>query len=917
VRIFMRIATVVTIMTLLLLSSSFSTAMRDFGPASRTGWAASARASEASIADAAAFSLLAQPAGSTPCLKAELVFLVDQSGSMGGLAAGSASAQMNDPRGIRFFGPLFAMRWLGNRYLASRNIPNQQPVAFSMAVVNFGSKAEVGLDWTTLTPTGSTGWQATKDELERKLAPGRLATSNLGATNHLSAFEKAVELFSQRGPIQTGCPRRTVILLTDGEPNVDVPGFTVEGHLTSIQDLVRQKMPPPDYQIFITGINDPTAPGSWSGVEQKWKEISGDMPGQANPHTQLVSQPDEISARFSNLFYELSTTEAVPPPPPPDFIMPPYQQEVNFVLFKRGDPNNEHLEVSDDIGPITPDRKDMEVEIEGANEPIETIRIRRPVPGYWHYRITGTSNDLRINYFGIPAGAELKAPVGNSAQQYARTQIVFQLVGGDSKPLPEYTDPRYTIQLTATVQSGVRSVPVTMRRTSQQTFTADFVPTEAGEHRLAVLGITKDIANNQVDVVNGEVGSFIVSPVQLKRIGDIGGNTNACGALQQGEPVNLAYAMQRADGTNVVASIPVRWHVTAQAAGQQWDVPMLGPDANGVYSGTFASSVSGPHEMVIEASVLQPATGQEQQALSERATFDTVPTQLLAFDLVQPTAGTTTFLGRKLGLQWLPPFFTAESPPLAVDAKLVAAGNGNTTSPASGTEMDATTVTTNPASLLGVTVKEVLTGKEVGQVNGLRWTGEGGEYSASVTGLAPGRYQLSIQPASGPTLRCGFAWTAAGPASRLREFEVVEDPLLNYVWIPYAILLLVVAVLLVGFLIGRIYAPQGSLLILQTNGEPLLGGSYPLGSRLFNRKHVIKDKAIPAVAGVSRIEAWTKRDWFRAGSRGKGGQQQGRPKRVMVKIYPTGGNPWNETELQQQTGQVELPRRHKLTYRDK
>ena len=170
------------------------------------------------LASASAFFLMVQSAipgvfaAPSTCNELQLIFLVDQSGSMRGNASHPVA---NDPLNLRFVGPEHAVERLG--ILRYTQYPT---MTVRFALVNFGTTAETGIDWTSITGASDADCAQQWATLKKVLAPGKWDTADMGNTNFLAAFEKAGELF-KRLPQQIGnCPTRAVIVLTDGRPQL-------------------------------------------------------------------------------------------------------------------------------------------------------------------------------------------------------------------------------------------------------------------------------------------------------------------------------------------------------------------------------------------------------------------------------------------------------------------------------------------------------------------------------------------------------------------------------------------------------------------------------------------------------------------------------------------------------------------------
>ena len=825
--------------------------------------------------------LLWSPAGAAPltqssspqCQQIEIVFLVDQSGSMGGDRAGSTDHPVpNDPLSLRFYGPVFSMRWLGNEYLVSRGIPGRPQVTFNVAVVNFGDSPLVALDWTALTPKDRTSWKDMEKALEQKLAPGPLATSNLGNTNFYEAFRQVADLFDQRGPQQAGCPRRVVVLLTDGEPWTSADGFTVDGHMRSVSDLVKTRMSPPDYRFFVTGINDPARPGAWTHMAPLWESLAQDKANLTPRQVELTTNPDQIAERLNRILLDLEQEGTPPPPPPPygkPFAVPCYQQEVDVVFFKRN--QNEHLSVRDEIGPVVPSRTDEEVELIGYDEPIETLRIRHPLPGKWVLETTANRADAMINFFKIPTAADFRPPGGGVVPlQYTHTKVEFQLVDSDQKPLPEYTDPTCQIQITATISSGGRQWPISLRRGSQHTFTADFVPVEVGKHSVTVQGMAYDKDGKLSDVINGTIGDFVVARSTMKLLAAPDSPANGCPGPQQALALSVSYGLRGPDDQIVLTDIPIRWDGSLSAPDYTDSFALKGPGASGVYSATLAPKSKGPHQMHLAAMLLEPIGGKEQKILDTGFSFDVAPTEPLTATLVSPQPGASASVGRSLHLQWMPPFIRLEPESLPVEVSFSRVSDGKAADP--------TAVTSAAAEqLLLLEVRNATNGQPVSGMPMLRPTGKPGQFRTELTGLDTGKFILTVRPNPAVALQCGFAWAISEPLNA--EIDRISDPRLKII---YVVLGLIAAVVL--FLLGRWFAStrhacSGWLVILDAQGERIAGGMLQIEGR---NHRVFRN--MPQEVGARRIEVKSRKGWEKE-------------HRIEVQLWPLDGPPWDPFEM--------------------
>ncbi|NJN66800.1 MAG: VWA domain-containing protein [Chloroflexaceae bacterium] len=775
---------------------------------------------------------------SSACHEIELVFIIDQSGSMGGSISHPTP---NDPQGFRFSGPKFAVDLVGRQYLtfASQNIPGETPSTFHIAVVYFGDQAQTVMPWSTLAPKDNPSWQALRNPLLAKIS----SSDNLGETNFLRAFDEAANLFNQRPPPVGGCPQRAVMVLTDGEPAVsDDPAFSVDSHMSTLETKF-----PPDYRIYVTAVNDPGSP-YWSRVSSYWERISHDDPSLPLRRTALIGRQDDINARFTQILLDLAGQAPRPNVPLGRYVVPPYLQELCLVLYKQD--AAEHLDISDLHGTRL-SHNPPGVDVSGYDDLIESLCVQSPKPGEWNVQTTSGRADVRIHAFPILTAGRLTSPK-TSTLQYQKTTIAFQLVDSQQVPLPDYpAEPHYQLTITATVQAAGRvwdisnpqpvkpqvSRPVTDTR---QAYETTFIPVESGTHEVHVHALSHDIDGKTISVMKGKIGDFFVDPVTLQVLSDPT-SPGRCPNPQQGLPMEFAYRLQDPASQPVTTDIPLRW--TAEVGGGGAPVSLsMQPVSTGVYSTTFFPQSSGPYTMQVTTMLQEPIGGTEQQIFARDYAFEVKPTQKVALTLAHPQPG--NYPGQALRLQWKPPFVRLEPEPLDINVELV--------EPESGKPLDITRTKispTPPDQLLDLRVQDTTTGNLVPISLAFHTTGRPGELRAQVTNLNLAEHIVRVEPSQSALLNCGWAWDAKTPDPL--EVKIVQDPRLY--WLYGAILLLIA--LLAAMLYWRWAithdACKGYLVIHDHHGHRVPGASFDLAGR---NRHTFKK--IPGVTGVRRLDVW-------------------------------------------------------------
>jgi hypothetical protein len=735
---------------------------------------------------------------------------------------------------LRFYGTRFAIDWIGADFLKSQNIPGRDPNIFHVAVVNFGDTAEVALDWETITPTDDAAQAAQVNDIAQDVRTDR----NFGNTNFVEAFEQAANLFDQRGPPPTDCPQRAVIVLTDGRPAVDQPDFSVAGHMNEVQQIVNNRMT--NAQVFVTAINDPNDLEYWNLTENYWRTITRDDTSLDVRGAELVRNNDEIGARLTDILSWL-TGRVVDPITPGPYVVAPYLQELCLIFYKR-DPQTENLVVVDQNG--TPvDENYPDTQVTGRNQPIETICTERPQPGEWNVNTTTGRPDVIIDAIPIPAGGVLRAPTGTSARQFKQIPVEFQLIDQSGNPLPEYADPRYAIQLTATIRTANRIWDVTPSADPQQSFSASFVPVESGEHTLNVYGRTQDVNGSVIDVIKGDVGSFLVESVAATLIDDPrqGGR---CPTLQQAEPVTLAYAFQTPDSQNVSIDVPVNWQVTLEGNGEPTDLTMQTPDVTGVYSTTFPPEEPGTYTLNVVATITEPVQNISRKVKEQELTLEVTPTDPVTFTITRPDAGQVR--GQQLRFQWQPWFYQLAPLPLEVAVQLK---HGQTGDPVDTTNISAGSLD----QLLTVEVRDLNTGQLISQIPPFQPMGDPGRLQAQVHDLDLGQYLIQVRPATPQTLQCGWAW-----ATETHSVEItrVRDRTVYLVWLMLGSLMAAVAFTGYRFWSITRHPMRGWLVLINDRGQRV-GSTFALAGR---NQRVFKS-GIQADTGVKQLRVYNKPGW--------------------------------------------------------
>ena len=621
------------------------------------------------VASVSALLLMTHPvilsafAAPSTCNELQIIFLVDQSGSMRG---NSDHPVVNDPLDLRFYGPKHAIERIGPlRY-------TQHPtMTIRFALVNFGTTSEIGVGWTSITPTNELEWNRQWATLGQTLAPGKWASADMGNTNFVSAFDKAAELFNQL-PQQIGdCPKRAVIVLTDGRPQIPQqvePGFSVASHFAKLQKLVDTNFPRSAYNIFVIAMSQDAF---WDDTEKYWLTIAGNEK-KDNIKTGLVKNDKEIGQRFADIIQMLIPTPGgrCVDPNRGTIVVPPYLQQVSFTLYKATSQPN-HLRIEDDHGVIDPARTDIRTVLDGFNGPIETVRVINPLPGVWRIKSNLPVDKCDIQMLPIPARGKLLAPIANSGSldQFSRFDIAFQITDSDGNALPDY-GLSYPLLLKASVNDVAGIDDLNALPDSKNKFTAPYIPVEPGAHTVDLLATSQDAEGKTIEIVRQQIGTFNINPVKLVML-----DSPAPGSvIQQYASISTTLALVGANNKPITVTLPA--NITANVfVGDKSQPVTITAGNDGTWTGAFTVQQPGSHRLKYEGSVTL-SDGTKRELGSGEIPFTVSLATLLRPQVLRPMQKVfegTNFLGQPNGFVFEVQIVDATGKP--VDPTQVVEGN--------------------------------------------------------------------------------------------------------------------------------------------------------------------------------------------------------------------------------------------------
>src|SRR5579859_7062251 len=344
---------------------------------------------------------------------ADIVFLIDQSGSMGGKKYGSTieHPNANDPDDRRFLVAPAAIDYIAQQRYTYASMPNHppQPWDAQASVVYFGSNLKQQLDYLQITPDSAEQWASVFSPVSAALSAAQF-TGNLGNTDFRAAFRAAKDRLDLMRQNKPGHRIHAIIVVTDGSPCAEPPPHSPSylkcadpiEHMTSLKKDVDgffggTDNPLSENRLYVIALND--ADPYWTGGpgQPAYGPYWRDMVGQRG-FAELLASNTDVQAEAQRAMNELSNllnglnpngTERQPGSGNTDHgISPttlvtstvsvrPYLTQITFILDK--------VHVSDDVAFRT---GGSAIDLSGAQRQnssglVETIIMNNPPPGRW------------------------------------------------------------------------------------------------------------------------------------------------------------------------------------------------------------------------------------------------------------------------------------------------------------------------------------------------------------------------------------------------------------------------------------------------------------------------------------------------------------------------------------------------------
>lgn len=765
----------------------------------------------------------------------DIVFIIDQSGSM---QRADGSDAPNDPLGLRFYAPWYAMYWMGEDRLLVH-----EDITFRMAIVNFGSPGNYevwdfgnGRYWQEIAPDSRAAWEPVYNDLQQQIQGDmrdRFLVESLGATSFTDPFTVTKTLFNQL-PEPEGQRRRVIILLTDGQPSGPIggPSINLDTHMAELQVLANREFPEPDYLIYVISMID-ARQSYWDNVEPYWEAITNDPCKRAscpNPdldRASIVANNDDVGGRFQEILQLLVQdfpkpenlivieSEVIPGP----LIVPPYLQSVNFTFFKTTP--LERLILTDPSGNEI-SLGQPNVTIEGENGPIQAIRISNPEPGKWFVATDPPKTDVDITMRQIFAKSRLDSPLKPQVQ-YLPVSIEYTLLDELGANLPFYVNPDYRLIVNATISANGQSWPVQLREEQGYIYKAEFTPVIAATHIISVHAKSQDLNGNPIIVFNNQIGDFEVEPATLAPL-------SLPGQMQQYDETEFVFELQDSRGFPINAIIPIE--VVVEVTGEPGGVLTLTRRPDGAYQAPYTPLVAGKHAATVRATVTDSEGTVFDVAQDDLGEFDVLLTSQVGIYLTDPQTAEQEHTG----------LWPLDKIPLVVEV-VVRDENGS--------PVDANRVFLRDAASAIDLILTDEKGIDVSHLLTLTLTTEPGVYRAGTSDVELGKYVIHAEAVG--DLQVGYLYDKAHKTAAMQVTRI-RHPL--HIPILISTILALIAITAVTYILLKRrhnitkHPCTGRVYLVDYSSVP----QWQHGLDGHNRNHIVLKGGFPSITRVSKME---------------------------------------------------------------
>ncbi|RLA81487.1 MAG: hypothetical protein DRG33_00480 [Deltaproteobacteria bacterium] len=474
--------------------------------------------------------------GELECTPFDVLFLIDQSGSM------------SDPDGGVFSDPyaqrIEAVKWAISHIAFVNLNACQNDVLFRLGVVPFGGEIKKVVPFTNINPEDDIAL----DLLLNTLLPA-LESEDLGVTDFSLAFDKANEMFKEL-PLASGDKRQqAIIVITDGAAcspqmsETDNCGHSghVQNYMNDLEKQIIHDFDVEGFYLYIVGINRyqdlpiPSQKFYQENARLPWEKITSNYLS-GSEYRQLGVHHNDIPSAFVDIFENLSGVKGEDITCAP-LAVEPYLEMVQLNIFRNTDLSPVEIKVRNF------DEKET-VFIQGVKQPGEEIEVtpkyfisglnesyvfKNPVPGKWIVTMSDPSlcDELRGQFIAIAATSEKIAPLAGLPQNPDKDitgldydeddpyYLKYRIVDKDGNALPDYGG-QHKIKAVVDIKSpsGENFTRQLEKSSDPGVWQTDKpLPTsEMGVYSYSVVGTTRNLeGTDDIIVIEAQTGTYEVT----------------------------------------------------------------------------------------------------------------------------------------------------------------------------------------------------------------------------------------------------------------------------------------------------------------------------------------------------------------------------------------------------------------------
>ncbi len=381
------------------------------------------------------FTTVGTPAFTERPRYADLILLLDQSGSM------SLGKYPTDPGNLRVNGSLAGIDFLASHADAAHRI--------RFGLVHFGSVA--AKEHLPLTDV------ARLQRTEAASARAVIRALRLGDTNILDALRRGAQLLAQP---PTPDAARVLVLFTDGDP-VDARRLTTAQYFEELQTFVKTELATQGIELYLIGID---AHGDrLSATLPRWREF---VPKENIFH---VDSMPEMKLAFNTIAQRLWRLPAgdeetmTAKTGTETFAVPPYQERLELFVFSQGTPYR--LTVRRPNGTSVQPGFESRVPAVKRQLACDQITVMDPEPGTWSLHVQENTKPVRVVRNLAPFRMKLVSPAKEQPAGKPVT-LVAAYTKADGSVVP--IDPEHPVKATADVTMPGEKKPRTVEFPPEQ-----------------------------------------------------------------------------------------------------------------------------------------------------------------------------------------------------------------------------------------------------------------------------------------------------------------------------------------------------------------------------------------------------------------------------------------------------------------